>query len=135
MAEARWIATRWIAARAGLRPEMDCGRRWITRDGSRPVMDRGRKWIATGYGWMTGGGRPEVDDRRCISGDGSRETNDNQSPFRYEATKLQSSADLQTYDVPAAWLHRVRYRALLRAPFRDPELCSYMPEFQCRIRS
>jgi len=40
----------------GSRPEMDCGRRWMTRDGSRPEMDRGRKWITTGYGWMTGGG-------------------------------------------------------------------------------
>ena len=44
----------------------DGDRRWMTRDGSRPEMDRGQIWIATGYGWMTGGG--------------SRETDDNQSP-------------------------------------------------------
>jgi len=42
---------------------------------------------------------------------------------------------MQIYDVPAAWLHRVRYRALFRAHFRDTELCSYKPEFQRRIRS
>jgi len=48
-----------------------------------------------------------MDDRRWVLGDGSRETDDNQSPFLSEATKLQSSADLQTYGVPAAWLHRV----------------------------
>jgi len=65
-----------------------------------------------------------VDNRRWISGDGSRETDDNQSPFLYEATKLQSSADMQAYDIPAAWLHRVRYRALFRALFKDTELCS-----------
>jgi len=63
MAEARWIA-----ARDGLRPEMDCGRRWLTRDGSRPEMDRGLIWIATGHGWMT-----EVDDRRWMTRDGSQE--------------------------------------------------------------
>jgi hypothetical protein len=42
---------------------------------------------------MTGGGYPEVDDMRWIKGDGSRETDDNQSPFLYEATNLQLSAD------------------------------------------
>jgi len=65
-----------------------------------------------------------MDDRRWVSGDGSRETDDNQSPVLYAATKLQSSADMQTSDVPAAWLHRVRFRAL----FKDTELNSYMPE-------
>jgi len=108
---------------------------WVENTGwgqiYRDQMDCGRKWIATGYGWMTRGGWLEVDDRRWISGDGSRETNDNQCLFRYEATKLQSSAELQTYGVPVAWLHRVRYWAL----FRDGELCCYMTEFQCRIRS
>jgi hypothetical protein len=53
----------------------------------------------------------------------------------YATTQLQWNADMDTYDVPAAWLHRVRYRALFRALFRDTELCSYKPEFQCRIRS
>jgi len=46
---------------------------------------------------------------------------------------------MPTYDAPAAWLFRVRSRALLRAIlralFRVTELCSYMTEFQCRIRS
>jgi hypothetical protein len=51
----------------------------------------------------------EVDDRRSIPGDGSRETDDNQSPFLYEATKLQSSANLKTYGVPAAWLDSEHY--------------------------
>ena len=97
-----------IDGRDGSWPEMDCSRRWMTRDGSRPEMDRGMIWIATGHGWMT-----EVDDWRWITGDGSRKTDDNQSPFLYEATKLQSSANLKTYGVPAAWLHRVRCQALL----------------------
>jgi len=66
-----------------------------------------------------------VDDRRWISGDGSRETNDNQSPVLYEATKLQSSAELQTYGVPAAWPHRVRYRTL----FRDADYAAPCPSF------
>jgi hypothetical protein len=38
--------------------------------GSRSEIDRGQIWIATGYGWMTGGGLLEVDDRRWITGDG-----------------------------------------------------------------
>jgi len=115
---------RWIAAREGLRPGMD-DKRWIpSGDGSRPDMDLDRIWM---------------DDRRWMAGNGSREMDDNQSPFLYEATKFQSSADLQTYSVPAVWLHRVRcqalLRALFRALFRDTKSCTYMPEFQCRIRS
>jgi len=48
---------------------MDWGWRWITTgDGSCPEMDRGMIWIATGHGWMT-----EVDDRKGMTGDGSRE--------------------------------------------------------------
>jgi hypothetical protein len=46
-----------------------------------------------------------VDDRRKIKEDGSSEINDNQSPFLNEVMKLQSSADLQIYGVPVAWLH------------------------------
>jgi len=64
MTETRWITTRWIAARDGSRPEDDCGLRWMTRDGSHPEMDHGMVWIATRYGWMTGDGGPEADDRR-----------------------------------------------------------------------
>jgi len=123
---------RWILSGDILWPDMD--RDWIR------MADR--RWITTGYGLMTG--------------DGSQETNDNQSPFLYEdievmrnftlleittlisnyaTTQLEWNADMQTYDVPAAWLHRVRYRVLFRALFRDTELCSYKPEFQCRIPS
>jgi len=123
-------------------------KRWTpSGDGSRPDMDRDRIWMDDLGGWQ------EMDDRRWISGDGSLETDDNRSlsyvkilrlcevirfsrsRLWFQATKLQSSADIQTYDVPAAWLHRVRYRALFRALFRDTELCSYTPEFPCRIRS
>jgi hypothetical protein len=70
------------------------------RDGLRPDMDRDRIW---------------VDDQRWMTGDGLLETDDNQSPslyedievmrsytlsrsLRFQATKLQSSADIQTYD-------------------------------------
>jgi hypothetical protein len=42
---------------------------------------------------------------------------------------------MQTYDVPAAWLHRVQCRALFRALFRHTEICIYMPQLQCQIRS
>ena len=111
---------------------------WSQMD--RDQMDRGRKWIATGYGWMTGGGWLEVDDQRWMTRGGWQEmdlrrriTGDEWQSisFLYEAMKLQSSAESQRWDVPAAWLHRVRYRAL----FRDAKLCSYMPELQCWIPS
>ena len=105
---------------------MHSGNESLEPTGSEPEMDRGRRWIVAEEEL-----RPELDNRRWIKGDGSREMDDNQSPFLYEATKLQSSADMQTYDVPAAWLHRALFRAL----FRDTELCSYKPEFQCQIRS
>jgi len=39
-------------------------------DGSQGGMDRGRIWIVIEYGWMTGGGRQEMDLRRWIMGDG-----------------------------------------------------------------
>jgi len=115
----------------GSRPEMDCGRRSVKRDESRLEMVGGRTWITTGYGWITGGGWWEMDDRRLISGAGSWVTNDNQSPFAYEATNQQSNADLQTYGDLAARLHRVRYRA----PFSDAAWCTYMPKVKCRIPS
>src|SRR5882757_5693373 len=126
---------RRIAARDGLRPEMD-DKRWIpSGDGSWP------KWIATGYGWMTGDGSQEMDHGRRMP--------INLLPFYedievmrsftlleittlisyYATTQLQWNADMQTYDVPAAWLHRALFRAL----FRDTELNTYMPESQCRI--
>jgi len=57
---------RWIAAGNGLRPEM-VNKRWIpSGGGSRQDMDRDQIWM---------------DDRRWMTGDGSRETDDNQSPF------------------------------------------------------
>ena len=40
-----------------------------------------------------------------MTGDESRETDHNQSPFIYETTMLQSSSDLHVYEVPAAFLH------------------------------
>jgi len=67
-----------------------------------------------------------MDDWRWMTGDGSREMDDNQSPFLYEdievmrsitlleittlisyyaTTQLLWNADMQTYDVPAACLH------------------------------
>jgi len=46
-----------------------------------------------------------MDERRWVSGDRSRETDENESPFLYEAKKLQSSADMHLYNVPAAGLH------------------------------
>jgi hypothetical protein len=133
----RMAGTNWMTAGDGSRPEMDRGQRWIAaREGLRPEMDD-KRWIPSGDGsrqdmdldriWM--------DDRRWMAGDGSRETDDNQSPFQNEATKLQSSADLKTYDVPAAWFQRVRYQPLFRALLRDTDSCTYMPEFQCRIQS
>jgi len=134
---------------------MDCWRRWMWRYASRPEIDHGWKWIATGYGLMTGGGLPVVDDRRWISGDESRETDDNQSPslsWRYwgytklytsrdyllwfQARKLQWSTDTQIQDVlPVVSFQRIRYWPLLRALFRDTKWCTYMHEFQCRIQS
>jgi len=44
------------------------------------------------------------DDWRCVSGDGSWETDDIQSPFLSAATKLQSSTHLKTYGVTVAWV-------------------------------
>jgi len=142
MAEARWIATRWIAATDGLRPEMD-DKRWIpSGDGSLPDMDRDRIWM---------------DDRRWMTGDGSQEMDHgrrmtiNLLPFyedievmrsytileiTYYDFKLRSYNRTQIHDVlPAVSFQRVRYRPLLRALFRDTESCTYMPEFQCRIQS
>jgi hypothetical protein len=50
-----------------------------------------------------------MDKERWIKGDGSRETDVNQSSFQYEATKLQSSAEIHVYDVTAAWLNTDDY--------------------------
>jgi hypothetical protein len=129
----------------------------VVRDGWHD-MDPVRRRIVAGNGSQLDMDEwPEVDDRRYMTGDGSREMDHgrrmtiNLLPLHedievmrsftfleimtlisiYATTQLQWNADMQTYDVLAAWLHRVRYRAL----FRDAELCSYMSEFQCRIRS
>ena len=81
------------------------GTNWITAgEAWWPEMLGGWRGIAAGQGL-----RPELDDRRWIKGDGSSETDDNQSPFLYEATKLQSSADMHVYDVPVAWLDAEHY--------------------------
>jgi len=80
MAEARWIA-----AREELPPEMD-DKRWIpSGDRSRPDMDRDRIWMDD---------RIWIDDRRWMTGDGSRETDDNQSPFLYEDIEVMRSYTL-----------------------------------------
>jgi len=127
--------------------EMDRTRRWITAGtGSRPDMDPDQRWIGAGN-WLTEDGSLKdmdldqiwMDDRRSMAGDGSREMDVNHSPFLYEASKIQSSTDLQRYGVPAAWFNRVRWqallRALIRALMRDDQSCTYMPVFQCRIQS
>jgi hypothetical protein len=44
----------------------------------------------------------------------------------YTTMQLQWNADMQTNNVPVAWLPR----ALFRAQFRATALCSYKPEFQ-----
>jgi len=114
----KWMAgTNWIAAGDGLQ-EMDPIRRWIAA----------RRWI-TGGGWQSIP-FPFMKILRLCEVIPSRN-----HLLWFQATELQSSADMQIYDVPAAWLHQVRYRALFRTLFRDTELCSYKPEFQCGIRS
>jgi hypothetical protein len=58
------------------------GTSWITAgDGSRPEMDD-KRWIPSGEGSGPdmNSDRIRMDDRRWISGDGSRETEGNQSP-------------------------------------------------------
>jgi len=60
---------RWIAVGVELRSEWNCGQRHKTIDGSSPEMDHGTKWIVTRYGWMTAGGRQQMDHRRWIMGD------------------------------------------------------------------
>jgi len=40
---------------------------WMTRDGYHPELDGGQIWITTGYGWMTGGGSQETDDNQSPS--------------------------------------------------------------------
>jgi len=73
----------------------------------------------------------EVDDWRWITGDGSRKTDDNQSPFLYEATKLQSSADLKTYGVPAACLDTGHYSENSSEIPHYPATCpSYNAEYE-----
>jgi len=62
--------------------ELDHSQKWIAAgDGLRPGMNPVRRWIAAWYGsqldmdaWQ------EMDDRIWISGDGSRKTDNNQSP-------------------------------------------------------
>jgi len=58
-----------------------------------------------------------------------------------QTLKLQLSADMQIYDEPAAWHHRVRHRASFRsiprarcrAQIRDPNLCGWMPQWLSRM--
>ena len=66
MAEARWIATRWIVAGEGLRPEMGDKRCIPSRDRSRQDMDRDWIWMDDRR-WMTGGERQEMDHGRRMT--------------------------------------------------------------------
>jgi hypothetical protein len=76
MDDKRWIVRRWITAGDGLRLEMD-DKRWIpSGDGSRPDMDRDRIWMV---------------NRRWLTGDRSRETDNNQSPSVYEDIEVMRS--------------------------------------------
>jgi len=57
---------RWIAAKDGLRPEMD-DKRWIpSGDGSSPEMDRDWIWMDD-LRWMTGDGSQEMDHWRRMT--------------------------------------------------------------------
>ena len=116
---------RWIAARGRLRPEMD-DKRWITSgDGSWDGMDCDQIWMDDRR-WRTGGGWQEMNHGRRITM--------NLLPFRedievirsftlleiptlrsnYATMQLLWNTDMEAYDVLAAWLHRVWYRALFR---------------------
>jgi hypothetical protein len=66
-----------MVAEAGSRLEMDCGRKGISKDGSPTEVIRGLIWIITGYGSLT-----EMDESRSMTGDGSREMDDNQAVSR-----------------------------------------------------
>jgi hypothetical protein len=136
----RMAGSNWIATREGLRPEMD-DKRWIpSGDGSRPDMYRNRIWM---------------DDRRWMTGDGSQEMDHgrrmtiNLLPFYEDIVVMRvipfskSLTLISSYEVTIERRYAdirctggmARYRALFRAPSKDIELNSYMPEFQCRIRS
>ena len=87
---------RWIAAREGLRPQGDCGQRWITRWITvryrlRADMDRDRIWM---------------DDRRWMTGDGSREIHQG----RRMTINLLSYMKLRNYNRPRICRHTVFQR-------------------------
>jgi len=88
-------------------PEIDCPQKWtVSGDRSHQEMDGGQKWMAAreglqremdNMGWIPSRDewRQNMDlnwiwmaDRMWMAGDGSLETDDNQSHFLYEATQL-----------------------------------------------
>ena len=94
--------------------------------------------------WIVAGNGSQLDMDWWLEVE-SWETNDNQSPFPYEATKLQSSAELQTYGVLTAWPHPVQYWTLFRDANYAATCLSFNAEYdpesypesqlQCRYRT
>jgi len=137
MAEARGMMTRWISTGEG-RPQM------VTRDRWRE-MDHVRRWIAAGYGSWPDMDRDRIwmDDRRWIMGDGWQSIS---FPFMkifrlcevipfskswlwIQSTKFQWNPDMHVYDVPAAWLHRVRYHNIQTTTQSTTQHYSEIPNY------
>ena len=61
------------------------------------------------------------------------------SRLSFQTTMSSRNVDMPTYELRAVWFLQVQYqplfRALFRVPFKDTGICSYMPEYQCRIQS
>jgi len=120
---------KWIAVGDGSRPERHCGRRWMTGDGSCAEMDCSTICITTGYGWMTGGGWQEMDDRGQMT----------INLFLYMKLRSYNRARICRHTVfqrhGSTEYDAKHYSALFRALFRDTESCIYMPKVQCLIRA
>jgi len=97
------------------RDQMDRGRRRIAAGDGWQEMHPVQRSIAAGYGSrLDMDGWPEVDDRRWTTGDGSRETDDSQSPSFHE-------------DIEA-----IRSYTLLEISYYDYKLRSYNRAQICR---
>jgi len=148
--------TNWITAMERSRPEMDCGWRWIAAGNelSPAIVIKG--WISSGGGslldmnririWTDDwGGWQVMDLRRWIAWEGwqsflfpymkilwlCKVIPFSRSQLWFRTKKFPWNADMNVYDVPAAWPHQVRYRAI----FRDTKLYTYKPKSQFQIRS
>jgi len=143
---------KWILIGDGLHRRMNCSRWWIAARDPHAVMDHveqiivatevwqldmnEKQLIATAFeSWPYINEWHKVNNRRSISINGSWVVEDSYSSLVLEAKMLQWSSDMQTKDVPAAWLHQVPYWVLLRAiikpPIRDAKLISSITESQC----